>query len=469
MSAPYAQGFTTQPNELVRVPLTIHGSLPAWLRGTLIRNGPGQFEVGKTPIAHWFDGLAMLHSFEITDEGAFYTNRFIRSNAFYRDTGNEKINYLGFAQDPCRALFKKVMALFFEAEPGNNTVVNLIRLGERYVAMTEFPMTVEFDPKTLATLGVLEYDDKVDAISATAHPHYDATRGVGINMMTHYGRKTAYEIYALTDTTRRKLGEVLAGSTSYIHSFATTPRYAIVAQFSHRLGNPMSLIFSGKPFIQNFAFDTQQDTIFSVIALDTGEVVANVPADAFFAFHHINAYEEGDALIVDIAAYNDAALIDQLYIEAVSEGYAVDFGEVRRYHVPLSGGRATYTRIGTTNIELPRINYRYNGLPYQTVYAVSTRDDQPSFINQLVRLELASGQTTFWQEDHTFPSEPVFIAAPDATSENDGVVLSVVLDADKSTSFLLVLDAATFTELARAELPQHVPFGFHGAFFRSPA
>jgi beta,beta-carotene 9',10'-dioxygenase len=45
------------------------------------------------------------------------------------------------------------------------------------------------------------------------------------------------------------------------------------------------------------------------------------------------------------------------------------------------------------------------------------------------------------------------------------VVLSVVLDADAGRSFLLVLDAGTFQELARAEAPHHVPFGFHGQFF----
>jgi carotenoid cleavage dioxygenase-like enzyme len=45
------------------------------------------------------------------------------------------------------------------------------------------------------------------------------------------------------------------------------------------------------------------------------------------------------------------------------------------------------------------------------------------------------------------------------------VVLSVVLDADAGSSFLLMLDAATFEEIARAEAPHHVPFGFHGQFF----
>ena len=40
--------------------------------------------------------------------------------------------------------------------------------------------------------------------------------------------------------------------------------------------------------------------------------------------------------------------------------------------------------------------------------------------------------------------------------------LSVVLDGRSGTSFLLVRDAASFDEVARAEVPQHIPYGFHG-------
>jgi carotenoid cleavage dioxygenase-like enzyme len=59
----------------------------------------------------------------------------------------------------------------------------------------------------------------------------------------------------------------------------------------------------------------------------------------------------------------------------------------------------------------------------------------------------------------------VFIAAPDAQAEDEGVILAVVLDSAAGRSYLLVLDAQDFRELARAEVPQHIPFGFHGQFF----
>ncbi len=56
---------------------------------------------------------------------------------------------------------------------------------------------------------------------------------------------------------------------------------------------------------------------------------------------------------------------------------------------------------------------------------------------------------------------------PGNDAEDGGVILSVVLDAATRRSFLLVLDAGSFEELARAEAPHHIPFGFHGEYLRS--
>jgi beta,beta-carotene 9',10'-dioxygenase len=61
--------------------------------------------------------------------------------------------------------------------------------------------------------------------------------------------------------------------------------------------------------------------------------------------------------------------------------------------------------------------------------------------------------------------EPVFVAVPGATTEDEGVILSVVLNGNKGNSFMLVLDAGSFAEIARAEVPHHIPFGFHGQHF----
>ena len=70
-----------------------------------------------------------------------------------------------------------------------------------------------------------------------------------------------------------------------------------------------------------------------------------------------------------------------------------------------------------------------------------------------------------WSQPGTSPGEPVYVPRPGAESEDDGVLLSVLLEPERGASSLLVLDAADLTELARARVPHHVPFGFHGQHF----
>ena len=89
------------------------------------------------------------------------------------------------------------------------------------------------------------------------------------------------------------------------------------------------------------------------------------------------------------------------------------------------------------------------------------------WIDGIVKADVIERRSTTWSEEGCFPGEPVFVAAPEAGGEDEGVLLSVVLDGRTGNSFLLVLDAGSLDELARAEVPHHVPFGFHGQFARA--
>ena len=52
-----------------------------------------------------------------------------------------------------------------------------------------------------------------------------------------------------------------------------------------------------------------------------------------------------------------------------------------------------------------------------------------------------------------YPSEPVFVPNPDGVEEDDGVILSNVMCSNPDQHpFLLILDAKTFKETARAEV-----------------
>lgn len=48
------------------------GVLPPWLGGSLLRMGPGLFEVGDEPLLHLFDGQAIIHKFDLKNGQVTY-------------------------------------------------------------------------------------------------------------------------------------------------------------------------------------------------------------------------------------------------------------------------------------------------------------------------------------------------------------------------------------------------------------
>ena len=65
-----------------------------------------------------------------------------------------------------------------------------------------------------------------------------------------------------------------------------------------------------------------------------------------------------------------------------------------------------------------------------------------------------------------FGGEPVFVARPGGTDEDDGWVITFVYDEIEGTSEMIVVDAKNITAapLARVMVPSRVPYGFHGAW-----
>jgi carotenoid cleavage dioxygenase-like enzyme len=98
------------------------------------------------------------------------------------------------------------------------------------------------------------------------------------------------------------------------------------------------------------------------------------------------------------------------------------------------------------------------------MYAAATSQGG-DWVDQIVKIDVTDGSVRTWAEPGCYAGEPVFVERPGATGEDDGAILSVVLDAESGRSFLLVLDAGSFEEVARAEAPHHIPFGFHGQYF----
>ena len=151
--ADYRLGFTSLEEETAVDRLPVTGEVPDWLTGALVRVTPALLEVGGRRLGHWFDGLAMLNRFGFADGRVSYKNRFIESRA-YAAAKKGEFTQGGFATDPCRSIFKRVQSIF-SPDFTDNPNVNLARIGERYIAMTETPLPIEFDPETLDTVGPL--------------------------------------------------------------------------------------------------------------------------------------------------------------------------------------------------------------------------------------------------------------------------------------------------------------------------
>lgn len=459
-------GFTSQEQEVSVGALPVEGKLPEWLTGSLVRVTPAKLEVGGRRLRHWFDGLAMLNVFSIRGDKVAYGSRFLESETYRtaRERGEWKV--AGFAQDPCRSIFKRFTAMF---SPTDNCNVNLARIGERYIALTETPMPLEFDPRTLDTLGPVRFDDSLGGRVTTAHPHHDRVRDELVNYVVHMGPRNSYRLYGLPAESgeRRLIASHPVKEPAYMHSFGMSERYLVLAEFPLVL-NPLRTVFSGRPFIEKYRWKPERGTRFLVFDRETGELAGTCHAEPFFAFHHVNAFERDGRLMVDLCAYDDPSIIQALYLDEEGPVGPLPEAELRRYCLSLEDGTAEAETIADGGLELPRIDYgRCNGRDYRFGYftAITPGGAEPRWIDRLVKVDVGDGSKREWYEHGCFPGEPIFVRAPGAHAEDDGVVLSVVLDSRAGVSFLLVLDASSFEELGRAQAPQHIPVAFHGEFF----
>jgi beta,beta-carotene 9',10'-dioxygenase len=464
--APYHLGFTTLASETNGKALPLHGTLPPWLVGTLVRTGPARFEVGDRDYKHWFDGLAMLHGFAFAGGRVSYANRYLRSRAFEEAMASGTISRGEFATDPCRTLFQRV-ASWFSPRITDNCCVNVARFADAVVALTETRLPVRFDPHTLVTLGAWEYDRHVPGPVATAHPHFDRTRGLHYSYVLDFGRKSTYRLFSIDQATGRQsvVATIPVTRPAYMHSFGMTERYLILAEFP-LVVDPLRLLFSGKPFICNYRWEPDRGVRFHVVEKASGRIERTARSEAFFAFHHVNAFEDGSELVVDLVAFPDAGVIDQLYLDRLRSSEPVRAtGKLTRFRIG-PGESAPQEPLSDVPIELPRFDYqRHAGRRHRYVYGVGN-EVTGDFPDSLVKLDLDLGTASRWHEEGCYPGEPVFVEAPGTPIEDEGVILSVVLDARTAASFLLILDAPTFQELARAEAPHHIPFGVHGRYLK---
>jgi beta,beta-carotene 9',10'-dioxygenase len=455
-------GLTSATEETPLTELAVQGELPQWLTGTLLRNGPARWEFEHAQLNHWFDGMAMLHSFDFSGGRVRYMNRFVRSQAYRALEETGELEFSEFATDPCRTRFKRI-ATMFSPKLTDNPNVNVIKLGDHFIAMTETAMPLEFDPATLDVIGVAY--EVPGGQMALAHPHADRATGDMINLACKLGARSSQSFFRLkpNQTKPGEIAKLHRRRPTYQHSFGMTENWIVFTEFPLAV-NPIDILRTGRPFIENFKFDAEQPTRITLIDRESGEIGGEWLAESGFCFHHVNAYETQDGeVVVDLCRFDDAQIVEQLYLEKLRNEGSIALSHLHRYRLVRGAAHAIEQRLCDEPIELPRINYRANNQrPYRYVYGTGSGDR--TTLDQIVKIDVTDGSSTIWRESACGVGEPVFVAAPDSIAEDDGVVLTIVLDGERGRSFLLVLDASDMSELARAEVSHHIPAGFHGSY-----
>lgn len=462
LAAPFLAGFRSLLSETTGTWVNWDGEAPSWLSGDLLRTGPALFEVGGRPYRHWFDGLAMLYRFALAPDGVAYTNRFLRSESFAAAIDDHRVMHGGFATNSDSPYWRRVMDPVI-GRMTDNANVNVFKFGEDdFVALTEVPRAMRFDRQTLATLGALTWDDQLKSHTMTAHPLRDAWRRVVYNLETVFSVPSLYRLTRMADgvTTREVVAEIRVDHPAYMHSFAMSRNYLILVECP-LVVHPLRMLLRSGPFISAYRWTPERGTCLTVVDKDSGTIVRRCLAEPCFGFHVVNAFEQDGTIAVDFVAYPDAAVVGGLALDRLRTGARQCAGMLTRFTVSLDTGTSATSILSDSLLELPHFDWRrQTGIAYRYVWAVG--QSGAAFINDLQKHDLRCGTIARWSEPGCYAGEPVFVAAPEAEAEDDGIILSVVLDSQRHRSFLLLLDAATMTEQARAWMPHAIPFGFHG-------
>ncbi|XP_033762841.1 beta,beta-carotene 15,15'-dioxygenase-like [Pecten maximus] len=492
--------FKTNLDEMENVPIYFDNPIPAWLKGTLIRNGLGRFEVGRRNFTHSFDAFGKLSSWIFPGNGSsFFTTKFIQSD-FYKESveKNDIASYLMFESVvPKFNEFQKLEAL---ARGIDNMNVNVYKFTDQshgnrsqYVVLNDFWKIYQIEPSSLTTLNSVtaavpsgKHSGGLAFLSflSSAHPlpesgtlnHFTFLSSVSIIP----GIKSKMSLVRIKSTTEREVvAEWNVDRVPYMHSFSVTTNYVIIfaAPFYINVGK---ILRTAEPF-ESLDWFKNEDTEIYVIHIKTGHI-QKMAIPNVFTMHHINAFERDSKIVVDISAYPSPAFVKNLEVAILRDfdrrnnfdAHAM----VKRYVIDLVNNHATLVTFETNEsngiscadkLDLPTINEEYRYKDYCFVYGVVLKWDNVRLSRiAIVKKDLCGkNRDGMWFVPNHYPVESWFVPSPSHLSkgEDDGYLLVPVLDGVKKTSYLAFIDARTMKTTHRAYLPTPVPFGLHGRFF----
>jgi carotenoid cleavage dioxygenase len=381
----------------------------------------------------------MLHGVELREgKATWYRNRWVRTASIadrrgFKDSGGPPDVAFG----------------------GNPANTNVVAHAGKILALCEAGLPYQVTPD-LETSGRYDFAGRLKT-RMTAHPKFDPETGE----MLFFGYSPAppFLTYHVVDAEGKlvRSEDIDIPGPCMIHDFATTRNHVVF--FDLPVVFEPSLVMNGT---LPYRWKPEYGARVGVMPRDGGNTdVRWFEVNNCYVFHPLNAYEEGDSVVVDVVRY------DRMCSGSLEGPFDEAPPTLDRWTIDLKAGAVVESRIDDRPIEFPKVDDRVAGLRHRYGYGAQLggAHNAVDFSSHLVKhdLELRSSQL------HDFGpgmavGEGVFVAQPNSSAEDDGWVMALVYDSNRGASDLAILRADAFSDepAAMVHLPARVPFGFHG-------
>lgn len=437
-SNPYlANNLAPVHEEVTVTDLRVTGTIPTELTGRYLRNGPNPAGRVNEAKYHWFSGHGMVHGIRLRDGRAeWYRNRWVRTKGVCDILGGTPPPSDWPADHP--------------SFPANTNVIG--HAGRTYAIVEggspPIEMSYELDTVRVSSLG------GTLPMAFSAHPKRDPKSGE-LHVMTYYwgwGNQVQYLLVGTDGRVRKHVDIPLPGGPM-LHDMAITEKYALVFDLPCVFNLDAAMKGASLPYY----WDHDYEARIGFMPLDGGaDDIKWVTIDPCYVFHPMNAYDDGDEVVLDAARH--PKMFDRER-RGPSEGDPV----LTRWRLNPSTGAAKEETVNDRPQEFPRINESLIGRSYRYGYSagVGTGFAQDT----LMKTDLTTFAVQARTDQPRFGyGEPVFVAREGAVAEDDGWVMALRHDTQNDTSDLAIFDARAITDdpVAVVHLPVRVPNGFHG-------
>ncbi|MCF6473019.1 carotenoid oxygenase [Nonomuraea sp. MG754425] len=452
MTTPYKDGFAPVSEEITAFDLDVTGRIPAELTGRYLRNGPNPLSLDDPSASHLFFGEGMVHGVRLRDGRAeWYRNRWVRSARVADRLGEQR------RPGPVHA----------DMDFAANT--HVIGLGGRTFATVEagaLPYELGYE---LDTVGACDFDGGLPGGFA-AHTHLDPVTGELHALAYFFGWDHHQHLVLDPKGTVTQVTDIPIADAPMVHDFAITERFVVI----YDLPVTFSMAHAEKGHRLPYAWNDDHPARIGLMSRRTGDL-RWVEAPSCWVFHTLNAYDDGDTVVVDLVSYPKG------FVDARLDGGGPP--TLDRWRIDLATGRVGQTRLDDRTQEFPRMDERRTGRPYRYGYTAATRElqdlvggpggaveeleDLPdgAFDNTLIKHDLERGTQESRQFGRgAYVGEPVFVGS--GADEDDGYVMTFVNNPARGAADLVILPAQDFTgePVATVHLPARVPLGFHGSW-----